>query len=185
MPRRKKEHRSLGGFSSDLRGSDGDLAPVEGAGGPGDAVDIAERIGSKSVDSSPRMEKRRTSSVRAREARPRVEGLESASPLKHLASLAEGRGGKGIPFSDDALNTRSPSRKKPNPQPPYAELHCHSNYSFKEGASHTSELLIEAQALHVSADYRVLRFWNNDVMENVEGVLERIREALVTERGSV
>jgi very-short-patch-repair endonuclease len=27
--------------------------------------------------------------------------------------------------------------------------------------------------------YRVLRFWNNDVMMNTEGVLERISEALV------
>ena len=26
--------------------------------------------------------------------------------------------------------------------------------------------------------YRVLRFWNNDVLENVEGVLERIAQAL-------
>ncbi|GAJ06002.1 unnamed protein product [marine sediment metagenome] len=26
--------------------------------------------------------------------------------------------------------------------------------------------------------YRVLRFWNNDVMMNTEGVLERISEAL-------
>jgi len=26
--------------------------------------------------------------------------------------------------------------------------------------------------------YRVMRFWNNDVLTNLEGVLERIREAL-------
>ena len=26
--------------------------------------------------------------------------------------------------------------------------------------------------------YRVMRFWNNEVLTNLEGVLERIREAL-------
>ena len=121
MPRRKKEHRSLAGGYRDL-----DIAP----GGPRDAAEIAEGIGSRSVDSSPRLEKRRTSSVRAREARARVEeDATSHLPLVHLASPLRGRSGKTA----------------------YAELHCHSNYSFKEGASHTSELLIEAQALGMSA----------------------------------
>jgi very-short-patch-repair endonuclease len=30
--------------------------------------------------------------------------------------------------------------------------------------------------------YRVLRFWNNDVMQNIEGVLETIADALQAER---
>jgi very-short-patch-repair endonuclease len=30
----------------------------------------------------------------------------------------------------------------------------------------------------VAEGYRVLRFWNNEVMENIDGVLERISEAL-------
>ena len=30
----------------------------------------------------------------------------------------------------------------------------------------------------VSQGYQVIRFWNNEVMENIEGVLMRIREAL-------
>ncbi len=30
-----------------------------------------------------------------------------------------------------------------------------------------------------SLGYRVVRFWNNEVLENMEGVLERIREALL------
>ena len=30
--------------------------------------------------------------------------------------------------------------------------------------------------------YRVLRFWNNEVIENMEGVLERLREALLLTR---
>ena len=80
MPSRKKEHRSLAGGYRDL-----DIAP----GVPPDATEIAEQIGSKSVDSSPRMEKRRTSNVRAREAKARVEGLESPSSQP---SPPEGRG---------------------------------------------------------------------------------------------
>ncbi len=120
MPKRKKEHRSQAEDYRDL-----DIAP----GGPRDAAEIAEQIGSRSVDSSPRLEKRRTSSVRAREAKARVE--ETIEP----------------------------------PPSPYAELHCHSNYSFKEGASRTSELLIEAQALGM----RALAITDHD---NLCGVME-------------
>ena len=32
--------------------------------------------------------------------------------------------------------------------------------------------------------YRVLRFWNTEVFENLSGVLERVREALGMEHGS-
>jgi len=34
---------------------------------------------------------------------------------------------------------------------PYVELHCHSNYSFKEGASYTAELLVQAKKLGMEA----------------------------------
>src|SRR5690606_28499740 len=34
---------------------------------------------------------------------------------------------------------------------PYAELHCHSNYSFLDGASHPEELVIEAARLGLEA----------------------------------
>jgi error-prone DNA polymerase len=34
---------------------------------------------------------------------------------------------------------------------PYAELHCHSNFSFLQGASHPEELAVEADRLGVSA----------------------------------
>ena len=33
----------------------------------------------------------------------------------------------------------------------YVELHCHSNYSFQEGASSISELLVRAQELKYPA----------------------------------
>jgi error-prone DNA polymerase len=34
---------------------------------------------------------------------------------------------------------------------PYAELHCHSNFSFLDGASHPEELAAEAARLGLSA----------------------------------
>ena len=37
----------------------------------------------------------------------------------------------------------------------------------------------EARAMwFTEGGYQVLRFWNNEVLVNMEGVLERIREAL-------
>lgn len=64
---------------------------------------------------------------------------------------------------------------------------------FADFASHSAKLIIEvdggqhAGALHYdetrtrfleTQGYRVLRFWNNDVLSNTDGVLERIAEAL-------
>ena len=37
----------------------------------------------------------------------------------------------------------------------------------------------EKRAIWLSKEgYRILRFWNNEVLTNIEGVLEKIREAL-------
>ena len=66
---------------------------------------------------------------------------------------------------------------------------------FADFACHEARLVIEVdggqhnEAAHAAADaartayletngYRVLRFWNNDVLENVDGVLETIDQAL-------
>jgi len=66
---------------------------------------------------------------------------------------------------------------------------------FADFACHAKRLVIEldggqhGDARHAARDakrdaymrqsgYRVLRFWNNDVMQNIEGVLETIAEAL-------
>jgi len=40
---------------------------------------------------------------------------------------------------------------------------------------------LRAEAL-VASGYRVIRFWNNDVLGNTEGVLQQIRQALVGEK---
>lgn len=42
------------------------------------------------------------------------------------------------------------SKKYPHPTN-YAELHCHTNYSFKDGASHIPELLMQAKKLKLYA----------------------------------
>lgn len=50
-----------------------------------------------------------------------------------------------------------------------------------DGGQHAEQS--EADALRTSsieaAGFTVLRFWNNDVMDNIEGVLEEIRQTLL------
>ena len=53
---------------------------------------------------------------------------------------------------------------------PYAELHCHSNYSFQEGASSVDELMVRAREL----DYRALALTDHD---NLCGAMEFARAA--------
>lgn len=50
-----------------------------------------------------------------------------------------------------------------------------------DGSQHTENITYDRQRTAVleAAGYRVLRFWNNEVIENPEGVLEAIRLALV------
>ena len=50
-----------------------------------------------------------------------------------------------------------------------------------DGGQHADAVLADAARTQFleSLGYRVLRFWNNEVLENMEGVLERIREALL------
>ncbi|MGI9052013.1 MAG: PHP domain-containing protein, partial [Ilumatobacteraceae bacterium] len=51
---------------------------------------------------------------------------------------------KRQPFEPDGVERRSGSV-------PYAELHCHSNFSFLDGASHPEELATEAARLGLDA----------------------------------
>ena len=53
---------------------------------------------------------------------------------------------------------------------PYVELHCHSNYSFKEGASSLEELLVRAREL----EYPALALTDHD---NLCGAMEFARIA--------
>jgi very-short-patch-repair endonuclease len=50
-----------------------------------------------------------------------------------------------------------------------------------DGGQHAdSERDKERTAFLEAEGYRVIRFWNNDVLENVEGVIQKIVEALKT-----
>ncbi len=70
------------------------------------------------------------------------------------------------------------------------DFYCHEEKLVVEldGGGHAEEGQAEYDAARSQAlareGIRVLRFWNGDVMENVEGVLETIRAALTEkERG--
>lgn len=47
-----------------------------------------------------------------------------------------------------------------------------------DGGQHSDEVDAERTAFLVAEGYRVIRFWNNDVMSNLEGVASRLYEAL-------
>src|SRR5918998_3460119 len=58
------------------------------------------------------------------------------------------------------------------PHPPYAELHCHSNFSFLDGASHPEELVEEAARLGLAA----IAITDHDGMYGVVRFAEAARE---------
>ena len=49
-----------------------------------------------------------------------------------------------------------------------------------DGGQHADQVSYDARrsVLIEAAGYRIVRFWNNDVLENIEGVVERIHELL-------
>ncbi len=59
-------------------------------------------------------------------------------------------GGRSMVRYADASDDEFPERDRP-PETPYAELHCHTNYSFKEGASEAWDLLVRAKKLGIHA----------------------------------
>ncbi|HWC92845.1 MAG TPA: DUF559 domain-containing protein [Pseudolabrys sp.] len=66
----------------------------------------------------------------------------------------------------------------------YADFACHEARIVIEidGETHTAAAEIAGDALRSqylqSRGYRILRFWNGDVMKNIEGVLEFIQQVL-------
>ena len=68
--------------------------------------------------------------------------------------------------------------------PYFADFACHEKRLVIEmdGGQHNEGVQVgrdmERDAYMKASGYRVLRFWNNDVMQNLEGVLEVIAEAL-------
>src|SRR5215475_2319453 len=91
-------------------------------------------------------------------------------PWLELERMLSGRRPAGPPYPGDGGDSPAWSRRRapyePPPSPgvtgrrpdpvdpdpvPYAELHCHSNFSFLDGASHPEELAEEAARLGLSA----------------------------------
>ena len=86
-------------------------------------------------------------------------------PWKHFEAVISGRarpfpsegdGGDAPAWSYKRPTYRPPADLQPGrPRPPaavhYAELHCHSNFSFLDGASHPEELVEEAVRLGIEA----------------------------------
>jgi very-short-patch-repair endonuclease len=79
---------------------------------------------------------------------------------------------------------RSHFRRQATIGPYYADFACHELHIIIEidGGQHGRDEQIGADASRTnflnSRGYRVLRFWNNDVLTNIEGVLSVIQSAL-------
>lgn len=54
-----------------------------------------------------------------------------------------------------------------------------------DGGQHADSVTDDTRTASIEATgYTVIRFWNNDVIENIEGVLESIRLELLNARGN-
>ncbi len=67
------------------------------------------------------------------------------------AGGAEADGGDGPAWSRKREPYQPPELGVPGERTPYAELHCHSNFSFLDGASHPEELVEQAARLGLDA----------------------------------
>ncbi|WP_214367480.1 error-prone DNA polymerase [Pseudonocardia sp. H11422] len=70
-------------------------------------------------------------------------GLTGVAPI--------GDGGDSPAWSRKREPYRAPELPGPSVRTPYAELHCHSNFSFLDGASHPEELVEQAARLGLEA----------------------------------
>ncbi|HEY0328946.1 MAG TPA: DUF559 domain-containing protein [Rhodopseudomonas sp.] len=65
--------------------------------------------------------------------------------------------------------------------PYFADFACHANRLVVEidGGQHAESATDRVRTDYLKAQgYRVLRFWNNEVLENIDGVVETILSAL-------
>ena len=75
----------------------------------------------------------------------RLAGVPVPDPLAHADR------GDGPAFSRKRVRLEAPPLVRRTGTVPYAELHCHSNFSFLDGASHPEELVLEAARLGLDA----------------------------------
>src|SRR5262245_55633123 len=77
---------------------------------------------------------------------------EPPNELYHPDVLAAtGDGGDSPAWTRKRAHYEPPRLKRPAHPVPYAELHCHSNFSFLDGASHPEEIVEHAYELGLSA----------------------------------
>jgi len=83
-----------------------------------------------------------------RRSAPRRDGRAAGSPAWNAGGDAPAWSHRRQPF----ISPRSPSSGSSGaPVVPYAELHCHSNLSFLDGAAHPEELVVTADRLGLEA----------------------------------
>ncbi|HEX5594509.1 MAG TPA: error-prone DNA polymerase [Micromonosporaceae bacterium] len=81
-----------------------------------------------------------------------LEGTLSGRHLRVVDPLAaDGDGGESPAWTRKRGPYEPPVLARPDGAVPYAELHCHTNFSFLDGASHPEELVEEAVRLGLSA----------------------------------
>src|SRR6185369_8544604 len=85
--------------------------------------------------------------------RRNASGWEPPGPdyLPDVLSGDHGDGGDSPAWTRKRAAYDAPSIERPAGVVPYAELHCHSNFSFLDGASHPEELVEQAAKLGLSA----------------------------------
>ena len=79
------------------------------------------------------------------------------------------------------IRRESGSRRQATIGPYFADFACHTHRLVIEidGGQHADSASDVTRTAYLEASgYRVLRFWNSDVLGNIEGVLETIVDAL-------
>ena len=82
---------------------------------------------------------------------PDVPWAELEATLSGRSTGAPGDGGDSPAWSRKRGPYEPPQVREPEVRVPYAELHCHSNFSFLDGASHPEELVEQAARLGLEA----------------------------------
>jgi len=80
-----------------------------------------------------------------------LEGVLSGRTGSSLRGGPERDGGDSPAWSRTREPYEAPPLERREPAVPYAELHCHSNFSFLDGASHPEELVERAHELGLEA----------------------------------
>src|SRR5947209_13592043 len=80
-----------------------------------------------------------------------LERVLSGRPLVADPLAATGDGGDSPAWTRKRPEYQAPPVERPDDAVPYAELHCHTNFSFLDGASHPEELAEEAARLGLHA----------------------------------